>query len=181
MKMATAAKAAKHICLSVSRFRDLVDSGVIARAAPGQYDFTTVRESYIPHMQKLAAGRGADHGAALSTQRARLATAQAHAAEMKNAAFSGDLVSLTAVGRVFDRYLRVFRERCLCVPGATSDSLSPHCAEDRIAIEGILRDQMYAALEDLADPKFMERMADEVTGSSRVRADHHADDEEPVA
>jgi hypothetical protein len=36
MKMATAAKAAKHICLSVSRFRDLVDSDVIARQPPGQ-------------------------------------------------------------------------------------------------------------------------------------------------
>jgi phage terminase Nu1 subunit (DNA packaging protein) len=114
-----------------------------------------------------------------------LATAQAQAAEMKNAAFCGDLVSLSAIARIFERFLLVFRERCLNVPGSTADSLTPHCAEDRIAIELILRERMYEALEDLSDPEFMGKAVDEVAGRNRVRwsgADHHvADDEEPVA
>jgi phage terminase Nu1 subunit (DNA packaging protein) len=180
MKMATAAKAAKHICLSVSRFRDLVDSEVIARQPPGQYDLKAVRESYIPHMQKLAAGRGADHGAALSTQRARLATAQAQAAEMKNAAFCGDLVSLSAVGKVWDRELSNVRERFLSMPGTQADLLTPFTPKDRAEIHNILRDVIYEALNDVADGK---TISAEVTGRNRWSgADHHvADDEEPVA
>jgi phage terminase Nu1 subunit (DNA packaging protein) len=180
--MATAVQAAQHIHLSPSRFRDYVAQGVIRRRPSGRYDLDEVREAYCLHAQKVMAGRLDEGGKSLSTQRARLATAQAQAAEMKNMAASGQLVSLEAVGRVFDRYVRVFRERCLNVPGSTADSLSPHCAEDRIAIEGILRDQMYAALEDIADPKFMERMADEVTGrnNARRRSDHDAADIEDV-
>jgi phage terminase Nu1 subunit (DNA packaging protein) len=179
MKMATAAKAAKHICLSVSRFRDLVDSGVIARQPPGKYDLTTVRESYIPHMQKLAAGRGADHGAALSTQRARLATAQAQAAEMKNAAFCGDLVSLSTVGKVWDREIRNVRERFLSIPGTCADRLTPFTPQDRGAITGVLRDVVYEALDDVADGKTINA---EVTGKQHplVRRADDVEEREPA-
>jgi hypothetical protein len=153
MKMATAAKAAKHICLSVSRFRDLVDSEVIARQPPGQYDLKAVRESYIPHMQKLAAGRGADHGAALSTQRARLATAQAQAAEMKNAAFCGDLVSLDLVEKKLNPLFHNFREQALSTPGIIADAVASVCGGDRALIYRILDDRLREMLTELADGK----------------------------
>ena len=178
--MATAGQAARHICLSISRFRDLVDSGVIARASPGQYDLTVVRETYIPHMQKLAAGRGADHGAALSTQRARLATAQA--AEMKNAAFCGDLVSLSAVGKVWDREVQNIRERFLSIPGTCADRLTPYSPKDRIEIHEVLREVVYDALNDVADGK---TVGAEVTGNRgrRPGADRRVvpDTEEEIA
>src|SRR3981081_3663724 len=68
--MVTAVKAARHICLSPSRFRDLVDAGVFARMPPGKYDLTTVREAYCLHAQRVMAGRGDDGGKSLSERRA---------------------------------------------------------------------------------------------------------------
>ena len=151
--MATAAKAAKHICLSISRFRDLVDSEVIARQPPGQYDLTVVRESYIPHMQKLAAGRGADHGAALSTQRARLATAQAVAAEMKTAALTGQLVSLDLVEKKLAPLFGNFREQALSMPGKTADAVAQACGGDRALIFNIIDTEVREMLAELAAGK----------------------------
>jgi hypothetical protein len=151
--MATAGQAARHICLSVSRFRDLVDSGVIARAAPGKYDLTTVRESYIPHMQKLAAGRGADHGAALSTQRARLAAAQTLVAEQKIGMLSGEFVRLSVVQRVGESIFGGMREIALSMPARATGALAGFFAEkDRDRVFGVLYDHVFEMLEALSMP-----------------------------
>src|SRR5882757_7977358 len=73
--MATAAEAAKHICLGIARFRDLVAMGVIPHALSGKYDLDAVREAYIPSLQRKASGREEEGGGSLSMQRARLAEA----------------------------------------------------------------------------------------------------------
>src|ERR1700722_3717415 len=114
--MATAVKAGKHICLSPSRFRDLVAEGVFERMPAGKYDLTTIREAYCLHMQKIAAGRAADGGAALSTQRARLADAQASAAEFKNAQAQGSVVELSVMRRQLEYVFSVLREIALSTP-----------------------------------------------------------------
>jgi phage terminase Nu1 subunit (DNA packaging protein) len=156
--MVTAVKAARHICLSPSRFRDLVDAGVFARMPPGKYDLTTVREAYCLHAQRVMAGRGDDGGKSLSERRARLADAQAQAAEMKNAIMRGDYVSLRLVGEAIEREYSIVRERVLTTPGKCADSLTPYTPKDRKAILEILRDEAHAALTDLSTPAFMDEM-----------------------
>jgi hypothetical protein len=156
--MATAVKAAKHICLSPSRFRDLVDAGVFERMPPGKYDLTTVREAYCRYAQKVMQGRGDDHGKALSERRGRLAEAQTVAVELKNRITNGEFVRLDAVQRYYERHLVVFRERSLSVPGKSADRLTPHCTEDRGEIEEVLRSEIYEMLEDLSSPAFWTSM-----------------------
>lgn len=151
--MATAAQAAKHICLSVSRFRDLIGT-VFERQPSGRYDLTTIREAYCLHAQKVMAGRADDGGKALSERRGRLAEAQTQAVELKTAIMSGEYVSLDAVQRIWESDLIVFRERSLSVPGKCADSLQPFTPKDRGEIEEILRSEIYDMLTDLSDPAF---------------------------
>lgn len=137
--MATAAVAAKHICLSVSRFHDLVAQTVIPHAPPGKYSLDVKREAYIRHMQTVAAGRGGNDGAGLSKQRTQLQRTKTELAEFRLGLMRGRFVELDVFIRVHEAHLMVFRERCLNIPGAIADSLTPHCAEDRFVIEDVLR------------------------------------------
>jgi phage terminase Nu1 subunit (DNA packaging protein) len=158
-EMATAAQAAKHVFLSTGRFRDLVGAGVITRMPSDQYEFDVVRREYILNAQKIMAGRGADSGAALSTQRAKLAAAQASAAEFRNAQSQGSFVELTLMQRMLEQAFGVVREVALGLPGKVSDSLTPHCAEDREAIHSIIRDEVYEMLNGLSSPRSMAAQA----------------------
>lgn len=153
--MATAVEAGRHICLEVSRFRDLVAAGVFKRKPNGRYNLDEIREAYCLHMQKVAAGRAADGGEALSAQRARLAKAQSERAEFANAIARGDYVSLSLMKQKLIATFSVFREKSLTLPGKVADALTPHCAEDRNTITEILRDECYELLEDLAVGKVL--------------------------
>jgi hypothetical protein len=94
--MSTASEAALHICLSVSRFRDLVAEGVFKRMPPGKYSLKVIRETYCRHAQKRMAGRAADGGENLSMQRAKLASVQTARLEFEAARETG---SICAPGR----------------------------------------------------------------------------------
>jgi len=41
-------EAGKHICLEVSRFRDLIAAGVFKRKPNGRYNLDEIREAYLP-------------------------------------------------------------------------------------------------------------------------------------
>jgi hypothetical protein len=110
-----------------------------------------VREEYILNAQKVMAGRGAEGGVMLSTQRARLAAAQSEKAEFTNAIARGDFVSLSLMKEKLIAIFSVFREKTLTFPGKVADALMLHCAEDRNTITEILRDECYELLEDLSE------------------------------
>jgi hypothetical protein len=159
--MVTAVKAGKHICLSPSRFRDLVDAGVFERMPPGKYDLTTVREAYCLYAQKVMQGRGDDGGKALSERRGRLAEAQTVAVEMKNRIASREYVRLASVVERVEEHYVIVRERVLTMPGKISDSLMPYTPKDREAIMEILRAEAYDALTDLSTEAFVRAALDD--------------------
>jgi hypothetical protein len=169
--MVTAVKAADHISLSPSRFRDLVAAGVFERQPPGKYDLDVIRPAYCLHMQKVAAGRGSDHGAALSTQRARLATAQSERAELANLVSRGHYVSLLAVKEVLEGHFVIIRERLLTMEGKISDGLTPYTPKDRAAIMEILHAETYEALNDLSNEDFMRAASVEAAALAKPDAD----------
>jgi hypothetical protein len=151
--MVTAVEAGKHICLEVARFRDLVAAGVIKRAPSGGYKLDVVRESYIRHMQLVAAGRAADGGESLSKERTRLARAMAQRAERANDAEAGLLTPVKDVCDTIEPLFVVMRERLLSLPGESADAVQPHCLLDRGSIEQILRAKVYSALTYLSIPE----------------------------
>jgi hypothetical protein len=92
-----------------------------------------------------------DGGAALSAQRAKLATAQTVAVERRNALDAGDLVYIGLVRRTLEADYGVMREIALGVPGKIADSLQPHSALDRGVIAEIVRLEIYEMLENLSN------------------------------
>jgi hypothetical protein len=154
--MATAAVAARHICLSASRFRDLVSAGVFERQPSGKYDLTTIREAYCLHMQKIAAGRGDDGNGALSKQRARLAKAQTRSATLKTEILAGQFVSLDAIGRRLDGLFAVMREIALTMPGKVSDAVAAHTKEDRAAVFEIIDGEVREMLTRMSVAEVLE-------------------------
>jgi hypothetical protein len=150
--MATAATAARHICLSVSRFRDLIGEGVFKRMPAGKYDLRVIRETYCRHMQKIAAGRAADGGAALSTQRSRLASAQAARMEFEVSREMGNFVSLPVIKDMLISTFSTIREVALGTAGKISDGLQAFTPLDREAIFKVINGEIIAMLEELSDP-----------------------------
>jgi phage terminase Nu1 subunit (DNA packaging protein) len=150
--MATAIQAGKHVFLGVSRFNVLVGEGVFRRMPVGKYDLDTVREEYCRHAQKMMAGRGEDGGKSLSAQRAKLAAAQAKAAEHKNAVMEGEYIPVAAYENYMKKMFTVMREIALSTPGKTAHSLQPHTPLDREKIFEIVRAEIYEMLNSLSDP-----------------------------
>jgi hypothetical protein len=140
--------AAAHCCTSVVSFSRLLDLGIIERQARDVgYDLDVCRAARFKYLENR------DGGAALSAQRAKLATAQTVAVERRNAVDAGDLVSIAVVRRDLEADFAVMREISLSLPGKVADSLTPHCAEDRGVITEILRREIREMLENLSDPK----------------------------
>ena len=97
--MATQRDIADHLGITQPAVAGLVRDGIIAAAARGSYDVDAARLAYCAHLREQAAGRAGQPGAALdlSTERARLAAAQAESIERKNAHERGDILNRTAV------------------------------------------------------------------------------------
>ena len=148
--MATLSEASAHLFISTTRFREFIDQGVLTQALRASYDLDLVRKEYIHYMRSERSGQAKGTGGiGLSLNRAALAHEQTIAAQLKNAAARGDLVSLVAVQKVFMGWLAVFRERILTAPGKMADPLAMRTREE---IEPLLRAELNEALDELHDP-----------------------------
>jgi hypothetical protein len=156
----TASEAAAHIDLGVGRFGELVETNIIPRQKTRSYRLDDVRQVYIRHLRSVAAGHGADNGAALSTQRARLADAQTRAAELKTGIMAGDFVRLASVRKVLEREFGTMREKILTTPGKWADALTPFSPKDRSAIYDILYAEACELLTCLSTSAVLEASAD---------------------
>jgi phage terminase Nu1 subunit (DNA packaging protein) len=146
----TAAEVAVHLDISTRGFLELVERGIIPRAAKASYNLDECRKLYIRHMRGVASGHGdLTAGASLSSERANLAREQTLTAQIKNAAARGDLVSLVVVKKRLVAMFAVFRERILTTPGKMADPLSMRTREE---IELLLRAELHEALDELHDP-----------------------------
>ncbi len=115
--MATVSDCANHLFISERRFREILDQGIVDRQPAGSYDLDVVREQYITHLREVAAGRSSSaDGLDLTKERARLASEQADAQEMKNAASRGELLARGDVhAAVTEAFARV-RAKLLALP-----------------------------------------------------------------
>lgn len=144
--MASLTAAAEHVFLSTTRFRELVDTGIVTKATKGQYDLNLVRKETFAH---LRADKGQHGNAALSSERAGLAHEQRETAMIKNAIARGEVVSIRVVQREVESDYAVHRERILSIPGKSSDACE---MRGRDEIELILRAEINEALDALSNP-----------------------------
>jgi phage terminase Nu1 subunit (DNA packaging protein) len=125
----TAAEVAAHLDLNTRNFLDLVDRGIIPRAAKASYSLDDCRKLYIRHLRSVASGHGdMAAGASLSSERALLAKEQRAGITLKNAISRGDFVSLELVTKMVMAMFAVSRERLLTIPGKLADTSQCACA-----------------------------------------------------
>jgi phage terminase Nu1 subunit (DNA packaging protein) len=146
----TAAEAATHIDLGTRNFIDLVDRGIIPRAATASYSLDECRTLYIRHLRGMASGHGdMAAGASLSSERALLAKEQREGVSLKNAISRGDYVPLAIVIRKLEATFAVFRELLLTLPGKMGDACEMRVRDE---IEQLLLAEIIEILNELHDP-----------------------------
>jgi len=147
--MATVAEAAGHIFLSERRLYELLDKGAIERADKGGYELERVRRQYIEHLRLEAAGRGSgEDGLSLERERARLASEQADAQEMKNAVTRGELLPRDDVHKAVTGAFARVRAKLLALPS----KIAPRVVGQRstAAVKEKISDAVNEALRELA-------------------------------
>ena len=144
--MATVGQAAAHLCMAERNFFEMLDRGVIQRQERAGYDLDTIREQYIRHLQKVAAGREKKTAGNLDPEyeRARKDKELADRTALQNQVSRGELVSVEEVGQQVEREYAVVRERILAIPGLLGGDI-PQTQVQRVL------DQLRDALDELHD------------------------------
>ena len=146
----TAAEAAVHLDISTRGFIELVERGIIPRAAKASYNLDECRKLYIRHMRGVASGHGdMAAGASLSAERALLAKEQREGITLKNLISRGAYVELAVIKNLLMVMFAIIRERLLTVPGKMGDALE---MRDGGEITALLRSEMIEILNELYDP-----------------------------
>ncbi|MGF6859660.1 phage terminase Nu1 subunit (DNA packaging protein) [Rhodobacteraceae bacterium MBR-64] len=121
----------------------LVKRGIATRLGHNAYDLTTSTRAYIEHLRGTAAGRGGEEQVlTLTGERARLASAQADAQELKNATLRGEMVKADDVAREWADVLRALRSRLLAVPSRVRQSLGHLAPADVDVIDREIRNTL---------------------------------------
>jgi hypothetical protein len=145
--MATVNEAAAHVFISSTRFKQLIDSGVVERQPPGCYNLDRVRESVFRQLRAVASARGT--GIRLADERALLSKRQRELVELRTAQLRGTVVEVEAVAEIIEQNYGVVRERLLAVPWLAADQ----CAgKDRQVIFDILKKLILETLGELYEP-----------------------------
>jgi phage terminase Nu1 subunit (DNA packaging protein) len=145
VSMSTIAEASGHLFLSETRFKQLLDSGVIDRQPANGYCLTTVRRSYVEHLRGIASARGSS--TSLAAERTGLAAAQRQIAEMELAAMAGQFVSIEEAGQEIEAEYGNVRQLLLGIPGSIAAQL---VGLDRAEIEVALDAKVAEILRELS-------------------------------
>src|SRR5689334_15042532 len=117
--MATIGELARHLCLEERRVHELLNSGVLPKAARGKHDLDVARARYIAHLR----ARPVSAESELNKERAGLAKSQRIAQDRKNAIESREYARTEQIFETVEsEYVRI-RDRLLAVPGKVADSL----------------------------------------------------------
>lgn len=157
--MATAKEVGAHLDVSDRTVRELQAKGVLpASEGRGSLDLDACRIAYVRHLREQAAGRKGEGGKGLdlAEERARLASEQADAVEMKNALARGELVAVSAVTSAVIGAVEMAKARLLRVPATV--------AKDDLALRERLDRALREAMEDLSATRVLEAPGEEEDG-----------------
>lgn len=129
---------------SVRMLTTLAQRGTVIRLRTGVYDCPASVQGYIASLRSAAAGRGGAGIETLTGERTRLASAQAEAAELKNATSRGELVLSAETERVWSEAMVALRSGLLSVPSRVRQKLPGLTAAEVAVIDAELRCTMAA-------------------------------------
>jgi hypothetical protein len=153
--MASLDQAAAHCFISSQRFRELLARGAITKAERGRYDLDRVREQFIRHLSKMAAGRN-DSGGVLAEARARQAVARAEREERSNVVERGEVANLALIVQYLKNEFLTLRARMLNLPGELAYAVADRPQDE---VYHVLDDKIREVLEWIADPDHAAKQA----------------------
>jgi phage terminase Nu1 subunit (DNA packaging protein) len=132
MQVVTAETLAGLFEVSGEVVRSLARRGIIVKAGRNSFELVPSVRNYVRYLREAAAGRGnGQEPTEQSMARARLAKAQADAAELKNAQRRGDLVPAIEVEQEWSGVVRVVRAGIMRLPRRAGDRLALTAAQVR--------------------------------------------------
>ena len=154
--VATQSEVAAHLDLSQPAVSQLVAEGVLpAPAGRAGLDVNACRVAYLRRLREQAAGRmPIGDGPAdldLVAERARLASAQADAQEMRNDVMRGQVVLSADVAAVIGECCATVRNRLLALPSEKAPAV--HRCRTVAEVQGVLSDAVREALTELSSPE----------------------------
>ena len=127
--------------------RALAKRRIIIRSGRN-FALTESGRGYCEHLRKLATGRGGETAiASATTERGRLARAQAEFIETKGRKLRGELVDAAEVEAEWSGVLRTVRAGCLPIPSRCAQRL-PHLASHDV---GEIDSEVHAVLSELGN------------------------------
>ena len=146
-------KLAVHLCCTRESIGDYAAAGIITKLPDGRFDQDDCRARVFKHLRDKAAGRTGNSGADLSAARAKLASVQTEAMQLKTDIANGKYCEVSRAGEILTAEIAGFRENVLAMPGAAADAICTLCGGDahlRGQIEDALRDSVHELLEDIS-------------------------------
>jgi phage terminase Nu1 subunit (DNA packaging protein) len=137
---------AAHMDCSSATIGDYLLKGIITKRPDGKFNQTECRHKVLRYLRDRNAGRT---GGDLSKRKSEMAEEQTLALRFKNAVMRGDYVSIALIEKAGEKMLMVFRERILSIPGKIADAMDGRSRDER---ETIIRDELFEALDELANP-----------------------------
>ncbi len=145
--MATQAECADWLDMSVRRFRELIDEGVIDRAEKGDYDLKATIRQYVQNIREVAAGRSGEETVGKMADEARKMKAQADKAELEVAQIRGELIPADQIADVMHAAVQTMKTRLTAIPAKCAPLVG---ARDVAVAERVIREQVHAALTEIA-------------------------------
>ena len=138
----------KLLDLTPQRVTQLVNEGIIPRKERGRYELVPVVRAYIKYLRERGL-RSDVSGDDYNAHRTRLTKAKADMAEMEKAQIEEQLIPSSDVEKVWIEVSQNMRQKMLSLP----QRAAPECfaAENLVEVKNILKEQVYDALQEIAD------------------------------
>ncbi len=140
---------AKVLILTERRVQQLTTEGILKKEGRGKYPLIPNVQAYIKYWQDRAVGSDSGQTTDLHTERTRLTKAQADKTELEAMALRGVLVDAGEVSDLWCDMIGSMRAKLISIPTKTAHELI-NISEFSI-IEGVLREHVYEALNELSN------------------------------
>jgi phage terminase Nu1 subunit (DNA packaging protein) len=150
--LVSATELGEWLDLHERQVRKLAERNVITRNGRGRYPLRQSIRAVAIHQREIAAGRAAEvdgEGLDLVAERARLASEQADAQAMKNAASRAETITMTQAENVWGAVVDATRTRILAVPTRAAPVLIGLKTEREVF--GALTALLHEALDELSN------------------------------
>ena len=148
--MATQKDVAEHLDLSTKRISELIRDGILpSKLGRSPLNIDVCRIAYISYLRKLGGYNKRSGSGDIAEEKTRLTKAQADKAELEVSSLEGELIPAQLVQDTWADFVASIRAKLLGLPSKVAHQVL--IAENYQDAELIIKDQVYEALDELAE------------------------------